>query len=62
MSAKWHKSTYSGQTGDCVDVAENLGDVVLVRDTKDSDGLMLAVPRSAWASFLAEAKAGTFDR
>ena len=37
--ARWRKSTKSGGNGgDCVEVADNLPGVVLVRDTKDRDG------------------------
>lgn len=59
--ARWHKSTYSGGNGECVEVAENLSGVVLVRDTKDRDGLTLLVAPGAWVGFLADCKAGKFD-
>jgi hypothetical protein len=50
LSAPWRKSSYSGNGGqDCVEVA---GDgAVLVRDTKDRDGVTLSVPAGAWAEF-----------
>ena len=39
----WRKSTYSGSNGgDCVEVADT-APVVLVRDTKNRDGVTLAV-------------------
>ncbi|MFC8848604.1 MULTISPECIES: DUF397 domain-containing protein [unclassified Micromonospora] len=50
-SATWHKATRSGNT-DCVEVADNLAEVVLVRDTKDRDGGTLHFTPTAWRSFV----------
>ncbi|MER5704619.1 DUF397 domain-containing protein [Micromonospora sp. NPDC002296] len=51
--AQWRKSTKSGNNGgDCVEVADNLPGVVLVRDTKDRDGGTLAFAPVAWAGFV----------
>ena len=33
--AEWHKSSYSGQSGNCVEVARNLPGLVAVRDSKE---------------------------
>jgi hypothetical protein len=46
----WRKSSYSGNGGqDCVEVA---GDgAVLIRDTKDRDGVTLAFTADAWQAF-----------
>ncbi|NGM11455.1 DUF397 domain-containing protein [Verrucosispora sioxanthis] len=55
--ATWRKSTRSGSSGnDCVEVADNLTGIVLVRDTKDRDGGTLAFTPAAWASFVGQAK------
>ncbi|KUJ49515.1 regulator [Micromonospora maris] len=55
--ARWRKSSYSGSNGgSCVEVADNLTGVVLVRDTKDRDGGTLAFTPTAWASFVTLAK------
>ena len=35
--AQWHKSSYSGQNGNCVEVARNLPGLVAVRDSKAPD-------------------------
>ena len=59
--AVWHKSTRSSANGDCVEVADNLPDVVAVRDSKDPDGGTLQFTRSEWAAFIAGAKSGEFD-
>ena len=36
--AEWHKSSYSSQSGNCVEVARNLPGLVAVRDSKAPDG------------------------
>lgn len=48
---KWRKSSYSdGSGGDCVEVAS--ADGVMVRDTKDRDGVTLSFSAGAWAGFV----------
>ncbi len=55
--ARWKKSTRSGTSGgNCVEVADNLPGIVLVRDTKDRDGHTLTFSPSAWRGFLSVAK------
>ncbi|MFD4786295.1 DUF397 domain-containing protein [Streptomyces sp. NPDC058459] len=54
----WHKSSYSdGQGGQCVEVA-SCPDTIHVRDSKQSDGPLLAVAPSAWTTFLTDARRG----
>ncbi|MEH1013839.1 DUF397 domain-containing protein [Micromonospora sp. CPCC 206060] len=56
--ARWRKSTRSGGNGgSCVEVADNLPGVVLVRDTKDRDGGTLGFTPDAWRSFVSRARA-----
>lgn len=53
--ATWRTSSRSsGNGGDCVEVADNLTDVVGVRDSKDPDGPALTFTPAAWRTFLAQ--------
>ncbi|PWR06284.1 DUF397 domain-containing protein [Micromonospora acroterricola] len=55
--AQWRKSTKSGNNGgDCVEVADNIPGVVLVRDTKDRDGGTLTFSSAQWQGFVNLAK------
>ncbi|MEU1810845.1 DUF397 domain-containing protein [Micromonospora aurantiaca (nom. illeg.)] len=55
--ATWRKSTRSsGNSGNCVEVADNLPGVVGVRDSKDRQGPVLAFTPSSWTAFVAYAK------
>lgn len=57
VGANWRKSTRSsGNTGDCVEVADNLPGVVAVRDSKDSSGPVLRFGHEAWRAFVGLAK------
>jgi len=55
MSTKprWRKSTRSGLSNNCVEVADNLPGRVLVRDSKDPSGPILTFSPKAWAAFTA---------
>jgi len=54
-SAAWRTSSYTGTNGNCVEVGGAAG-TVLVRDTKDRDGVALSIPGDAWASLTASLK------
>jgi hypothetical protein len=54
--AEWHKSSYSSQDGNCVEVAQNLPGVVAVRDSKNPDGSVLVVTPEEWQKFLLAVK------
>lgn len=48
----WRTSTRSSNGGgECVEVADTVGRV-LVRDTKDRNGVTLNVPADAWETFI----------
>lgn len=57
---RWRKSTASGSSGDCVEVAFTEG-AVLVRNSQDPAGLTLSFSRSEWTAFLAGAQRGEFN-
>ena len=51
--AIWRKSTRSsGNSGDCVEVADNMAGVVGVRDSKDREGPALVFGPAAWRAFV----------
>ncbi|MEO3743683.1 DUF397 domain-containing protein [Plantactinospora sp. B5E13] len=55
----WRTSTRSGSNGGaCVEVADNLPGRVLVRDSKDRSGPVLAFGPTAWRDFVGLAKRG----
>ncbi|MGW1715770.1 DUF397 domain-containing protein [Streptomyces sp. NPDC002156] len=56
-TAIWRKSSYSGQGGDCLEVAEGLPDVLPIRDSKNTSGPNLAFDTQAWTSFITALKA-----
>ncbi|MDH6109370.1 hypothetical protein P3T36_000142 [Kitasatospora sp. MAP12-15] len=58
--APWRKSTYSGNGGQCVEVADGFAGIVPVRDSKDPSGPALVFPSDAFAAFVAGIKAGEF--
>lgn len=56
---RWRKSSRShGQGGDCVEVAGDLPGRVLVRDSKDVTGPVLAFGPAQWRAFLAQVGQG----
>jgi hypothetical protein len=58
--ASWRKSSRSaGNGGNCVEVADNLPGMVVVRDSKDKSGPVLAFTPTAWAEFIQATKTTT---
>ena len=49
--ARWQKSSHSGQSGNCVEVALNLPGLAAVRDSKASDRATLMVSQEACEHF-----------
>jgi hypothetical protein len=56
----WHKSSYSTNCGNCVEVAELPGGGAAVRDSKDPGGHVLKFTASEWSAFIYGAIAGEF--
>jgi len=55
--AEWQKSSYSSQSGNCVEVARNLPGLVAIRDSKEPDEAQLVVSREAWQVFIRTVRA-----
>ncbi|GLF93913.1 DUF397 domain-containing protein [Streptomyces yaizuensis] len=63
-SPRWFTSSYSDNGGQCVEVAVNLTatqGIVPVRDSKTPHGPALALPTTAFTSFVTAVKAGKLD-
>ena len=58
----WRKSSHSGQSGNCVEVAGSLPGGVGVRDSKNPGGPALVLTASAWRAFAERVKSGDFDQ
>ena len=48
----WHKSSYSGSQGDCVEIGWSSQVDVAVRDSKHPTGPTLSFPATTWRAFL----------
>ncbi|USQ88964.1 DUF397 domain-containing protein [Streptomyces phaeoluteigriseus] len=48
----FRKSSYSGQQGNCVEVAATTDDGRAVRDSKRQDGPLIAVSGQSWQAFV----------
>jgi hypothetical protein len=60
--AVWRKASRSTSgTGGCVEIAANLPDIVAIRDSKRPEEGPHVVEPTAFAAFLADAKAGRYD-
>lgn len=60
-NAEWRTSTRSQGNGQCVEVATNLPGVVVVRDSKDRTGPVLAFTPGVWKAFTGSIQCGEFD-
>jgi hypothetical protein len=56
--AQWRNSSYSGNSGNCVEVATNLSDLVAIRDSKNPDGSRLLISAAGWQAFVRGLTAG----
>ncbi len=55
--AEWQKSSYSSQSGNCVEVARNLPGLVAIRDSKEPGGAKLVVSQETWRVFIRDLRA-----
>ena len=58
VDPRWRKSSFSGNGGNCVQVG-GAGRGVLVRDTQDRQGPVLAFSPAVWRRFADQVKAGS---
>jgi Domain of unknown function (DUF397) len=59
QSVTWHKSTYSQNINECVEVA-NLNTGRAVRDSKNPTGPALTFTAPEWSAFMTGVRAGEF--
>jgi hypothetical protein len=58
---RWVKSSYSKGDGACLELARDGSSTVLVRNSRNPERGMLALPASAVAAFVASCAAGEMD-
>jgi hypothetical protein len=56
----WRRSQRCGEAGTCVEIAQ-LGELIGLRDAKNTAHPPLLFDRTAWRSFVAGIKAGEFE-
>ncbi|WP_219467134.1 DUF397 domain-containing protein [Nonomuraea rhizosphaerae] len=60
-TAAWRKSSFSGDNGNCLEVAPLAGGRVGLRDTERPDLEPYVVSAAVWAAFTSGARSGEFD-
>ncbi|MBY8862381.1 DUF397 domain-containing protein [Nocardia sp. CA2R105] len=60
--ARWFKSSRSGGSQDCVEVAFLDEGMIGVRDSKNPNGPALVFAPSEWDAFAADVQSGEFNR
>ena len=61
LQVRWIKATASNGNGACVEVARGGENEILLRNSRDPEGLVQHFTKAEWVAFLAGAKAGEFD-
>jgi hypothetical protein len=59
-TTRFKKSSYSSESINCVEISIS-PERVLVRDSKNPDGAILAYPAPAWQAFVSQIRAGSFE-
>jgi Domain of unknown function (DUF397) len=59
-NAVWRTSSRSSGAGQCVEVADNLPEVVAIRDSKDRTGPVLTFGHESWSAFVTSIHGGGF--
>ncbi len=57
----WHKSSYSGTAGNCLEIAVLDHNGRVIRDSKDPTIPMLTFTATEWSVFIAGVRCGEFD-
>ena len=57
---EWRKARRSANNGACVELAPAAGQI-LIRDSKDQTGPVIAYSQYSWRLFVSSAKTGYFD-
>jgi hypothetical protein len=60
-SSTWVKSSLSYANGNCVEVSDQPGGMIGVRNSRDSEGLVLRFTSDEWQAFLGGVRNGEFD-
>ncbi len=55
--AEWRRSSFSSQSGNCVEVARNLPGIVAIRDSKEPGRAKLVVSQETWRVFIRDVRA-----
>ena len=61
-SGVWTKSSLSGYSGNCVEVAGLESNTIRVRDSKHPAGAVLNFTQAEWDAFVGGVRNGEFDR
>jgi hypothetical protein len=60
VAGDWRKASRSVNNGACVEVG-SASSLVLVRDSVNPLGAVVAYPPTAWQAFIGSARAGAYD-
>lgn len=60
-AAAWRKSSFTANSGQCVEIAELPGGAIAIRDSKSPHREPLRFTSAEWAAFLNGVHAGEFD-